>query len=65
MDSEKITLKPLPPQNYICSVCKQLFTSMLRVNGKFYKSCNDCRHKSIQQGKKYRENQKLFISSLN
>ena len=65
VDPEKVTLKPLPPQIYICSVCKQSFISMLRVNGSFYKSCYDCRHKSIQQGKRYRENQKHFISSLN
>ena len=35
MDSENITLKPLPPQIYNCSACKNQFLSRLRVNGKF------------------------------
>jgi len=55
MDYENITLKPLPPQIYNCSACKNQFLSRLRVNGKFYRSCDDCRNKSLKQGKRYRE----------
>ena len=50
MDSEKKpTLKPLPPQLIYCSVCKKSFLSTLRLTGYIYKTCDECKNKSIKQ----------------
>ncbi len=64
MDPENITLKPLPPKIEPCSVCKKTFLSRLRLNGEFYRSCDECRQKSKIQGAKTRSNYKKFIMSL-
>ena len=65
MDSEKIpTLKPIPPQIIECCVCKKTFSSTLRLNGTFYRSCNECRNKSIKQGAKCRSDYKKLINDL-
>ena len=31
------TLKPIPPEIKLCPYCKNIFMSLLRINGKFYK----------------------------
>ncbi len=38
------TLKPLPLKNIYCSSCKNIFTSNLKMNAEFYKTCSLCRH---------------------
>jgi hypothetical protein len=37
-------LKPLPLKNIYCSSCKNIFTSNLKMNAEFYKTCSLCRH---------------------
>ena len=64
MDPENITLKPLPPKIEPCSVCKKIFLSKLRLNGEFYRTCDECRHISIIRGAKYKSNYKKFIMTL-
>ena len=64
MENENITLKPIPPKIINCSACKQTFVSTLRLNGKFYRSCNECRNKSIKQGAKFRSTYKQLINDL-
>jgi hypothetical protein len=64
MDSEKPTLKPVPPEILICSVCRKTFLSTLRLNGKNYRSCDECRHKSRKQGAKFRSDYKQLIINL-
>ena len=43
METENITLKPIPPKIINCSACKKTFVSTLRLNGKFFQSCDECR----------------------
>ena len=38
------TLKPLPLKNICCSTCKNIFTSNLKMNAEFYKTCSLCRY---------------------
>ena len=61
MDPNNITLKPVPPEIVICCVCKKTFESTLRLNGKFFRSCDECRHKSRIQGAKWRSEYKQLI----
>jgi len=49
------TLKPIPPEIKPCPYCKNIFMSLLRINGKFYKTCYDCRFKNKKQNQKHRE----------
>ncbi len=64
MEPENITLKPIPPEILICSVCRKTFLSTLQLNGKFYRSCDECRNKSIKQGAKFRSDYKHLIDDL-
>ena len=59
MDPENITLKPLPPKIIICTVCTKAFLTRLRLNGLLYKTCDDCRERSIEQNRKYRKSNRL------
>jgi ubiquitin C-terminal hydrolase len=64
MDSEKPTLKPIPPEIINCSNCNKTFVSTLRLNGKNYRTCDECRHKSRIQGAKCRSDYKQLIINL-
>ena len=64
METENITLKPIPPKIINCSACKKTFVSTLRLNGKFFQSCDECRKKSIKQGAKSRSDYKQLINDL-
>ena len=64
MDSEKPTLKPIPPKIINCSVCRKPFLSTMRLNGINYKSCDECRYKSRKQGAKCRSDYKQLIINL-
>ena len=64
MDPKNITLKPVPPEIVICCVCKKTFESTLRLNGKFFQSCDECRHKSRKQGARFRSTYKQLINDL-
>ena len=64
METENITLKPIPPKTIVCRTCRETFLSTLRLNGKFYKSCYECRKKSIIQGAKFRSDYKQLINDL-
>jgi hypothetical protein len=64
MDSEKPTLKPIPPQFLNCSMCKKTFLSTMQLNSKFYKSCDECRFKSRKQWAKYTSDYKQLIINL-
>ncbi len=61
---EHLTLKPLPPKTLLCSICKTDFTSYLKTNAEYYKTCNECRHKIRLQGRKHRKDDKPFILDL-
>ncbi len=66
MDPENITLKPIPLQILLCSMCrKHLNIYLLRLNGKIYKSCDKCIYKSRMQGAIFRSNSKQLIIDLN
>ena len=52
METENVTLKPIPPKTLVCRTCRETFLSTLRLNGKFYQSCDECRYKSRKQGGK-------------
>jgi hypothetical protein len=43
--NENSTLKPLPPKIIYCKTCRSNFTSYLKMNAEFYKTCDECRHK--------------------
>ena len=64
MEIENITLKPIPPKTLVCRTCRETFLSTLRLNGKSYKSCYECREKSIKQGAKFRSDYKQLINDL-
>ena len=64
MDIENVTLKPIPPKIINCSACKKTFVSTLRLNGKFFQSCDECRHKSRKQGARFRSTYKQLIDDL-
>ena len=64
METENITLKPIPPKTLVCRTCRETFLSTLRLNGTFYRSCNECRNKSIKQGAKCRSDYKQLINDL-
>ena len=51
----KGSLAPLPPQERVCFICRQLFISRLEMNAEFYMTCDGCRHKMRQQGQKHRD----------
>jgi hypothetical protein len=62
--NEKLTLKPLPKPIFYCTVCKITFTSYLRLNAEFYKTCDNCRHKIRVQDRKQRKDYKQLISDF-
>jgi DNA-directed RNA polymerase subunit RPC12/RpoP len=62
--NEHLTLKPLPPKILLCTNCKTDFTSYLKTNAEYYKTCNECRHKIRLQGRKHRKDYKQFILDL-
>ena len=64
MEIENITLKPIPPKTLVCRTCRETFLSILRLNGKFYQSCDECRYKSRKQGAKCRSDYKQLINDL-
>ena len=50
------TIKPLIPEQRICTVCKNDFTAYLKLaDATPYKTCEECRLKCRKQGKKHRE----------
>ncbi len=57
-----ITLRPIPPQERICSQCKQTFVSWLKMNAEFYKTCSECHYNIRQQGQKHRDYTKKIRS---
>ncbi len=48
---ENSTLKPIPPKIVHCKTCKSNFTSYLKINAEFYKSCDECRHNTRLQNR--------------
>ena len=62
--NENLTLKPLPPKIVHCTSCKTNFISRLKMNAEYYKTCEECRHKTRLQGMKHRKHYKQFISDL-
>ena len=38
-------LLPIPPENKICPICKNIFISFLKLNAKPYITCDECRLK--------------------
>ena len=50
-----LTIGPLPPQERVCIICRQLFISRLKMNAEFYMTCDGCRHKMRQKGQKHRD----------
>ena len=62
--NEHLTLKPLPPKILLCTKCKIDFTSYLKTNAEYYKTCNECRDKTRLQGRKHRKDYKQFILDL-
>ena len=50
-----LTLKPIPPQERVCRSCRQCFISLLKMNAEFYKTCNECRYHTRQQGQRHRD----------
>ena len=50
-----LTLRPLPAQVKVCPTCRQPFLSRLKMNAKFYITCDGCRHKIRIQGQKHRD----------
>ena len=59
-----LTLKPLPPHILYCKRCKTEFTSSLKMNAEFYKTCDQCRHEIRVQGRKHKNDIKLLLSNL-
>ncbi len=57
-------LKPLPPKETYCTLCKSLFMSYLKMNAEYYKTCENCRKKIRIQGQNHRKNMKKFILEL-
>ena len=64
MEIENITLKPIPPKTLVCRTCRETFLSTLRLNVKFFQSCDECRHKSRKQGARFRSTYKQLINDL-
>ena len=64
METENVTLKPIPPKTLVCRKCRETFLSTLRLNGKFYQSCDECRYKSRKQGARFRSTYKQLINDL-
>ena len=64
METENITLKPIPPKTLVCRTCRETFLSTLRLNGMFFQSCDECRHKSRKQGARFRSTYKQLINDL-
>jgi hypothetical protein len=62
--NKHLTLKPLPPKILFCAVCRTDFTSYLKTNSEYYKTCNKCRHKLRLQGRKHRKDYKKIILDL-
>ncbi len=56
MDPENITLKPIPPEIWICCVFRNAFSSTLRLNGKFIDP--------VMNAAKFRSDYKQLINDL-
>ena len=52
--NENLTLKPIPPKLLHCKTCKTNFISYLKMNAEFYKTCDECRHKTRLQNRRFR-----------
>ncbi len=59
------TLRPLPPQERECTLCKTIFISRLKMNAEFYKTCDECRYKIRQQGQRHRDFIKKIRLNIN
>ena len=64
METENLTLKPIPPKILYCKTCKSDFISYLKMNAEFYKTCSECRHKIRLQNRRYRIAYKQLINDL-
>jgi hypothetical protein len=45
-------------------MCKSNFISHLKMNAEYNETCNECRHKIRFQGRKYKNDDKQWISDL-
>jgi hypothetical protein len=59
---ENLTLKPIPPKILYCKPCKSNFTSYLKMNAEFYKTCDECRNKIKLQNRRFRSTYKHILS---
>jgi DNA-directed RNA polymerase subunit RPC12/RpoP len=64
METENVTLKPIPPKILYCKTCKSDFNfiSYLKMNAEFYKTCSECRHKIRLQNRRFRSTYKHTLT---
>ncbi len=56
------TLKPIIPKIIPCPCCNIEFVSLLKLNAKPYKICENCRYKIKTQNQKHRDSKKIKLT---
>ncbi len=51
-----LSLKPIPPEERICTLCKHVFSSFLKTNVQQYITCYDCTKRIRINGQRFRDN---------